>query len=102
MYFDWSKSERLSAKGVLKDDRLPLRNAAKYICYGEKSKRFPLVHSSLGYGIAVAADGNVLCCNIPMYGPYISTENMELIDYYFIIGKTESEVIDRYVEFMNG
>ncbi len=102
MYFDWSKSERLSAKGVLKDDRLPLRNAAKYICYGEKSKRFPLVHSSFGYGIAVAADGNVLCCNIPMYGPYISTENMELMDYYFIIGKTEAEVIDRYVEFMNG
>jgi len=26
MYFDWSRSERLSAKGVLKDDRLPLKN----------------------------------------------------------------------------
>ena len=102
MYFDWSRSERLSAKGVLKDDRLPLKNTTKYICYGEKSKRFPLVHSNLGYGIAVAADSDVLCCNIPMYGPYISTEHMELIDYYFIIGKTEADVINRYVEFMNG
>lgn len=102
MYFDWSRSERLSAKGVLKDDRLPLKNATKYICYGEKSKRFPLVHSNLGYGIAVAADSDVLCCNIPMYGPYISTEHMELIDYYFIIGATEADVINRYVEFMNG
>lgn len=102
MYFDWSRSERLSAKGVLKDDRLPLKNTTKYICYGEKSKRFPLVHSNLGYGIAVAADSDVLCCNIPMYGPYISTEHMELTDYYFIIGATEADVINRYVEFMNG
>lgn len=102
MYFDWSRSERLSAKGVLRDDRLPLKNTTKYICYGEKSKRFPLVHSNLGYGIAVAADSDVLCCNIPMYGPYISTEHMELIDYYFIIGATEADVINRYVEFMNG
>lgn len=102
MYFDWSRSERLSAKGVLKDDRLPLKNTTKYICYGEKSKRFPLVHSNLGYGIAVAADSDVLCCNISMYGPYISTEHMELIDYYFIIGATEADVINRYVEFMNG
>lgn len=102
MYFDWSRSERLSAKGVLKDERLPLKNTTKYICYGEKSKRFPLVHSNLGYGIAVAADSDVLCCNIPMYGPYISTEHMELIDYYFIIGATEADVINRYVEFMNG
>ena len=102
MYFDWSRSERLSAKGVLKDDRLPLKNTTKYICYGEKSKRFPMVHSNLGYGIAVAADSDVLCCNIPMYGPYISTEHMELIDYYFIIGATETDVINRYVEFMNG
>lgn len=102
MYFDWSRSERLSAKGVLKDDRLPLKNTTKYICYGEKSKRFPLVHSNLGYGIAVAADSDVLCCNIPMYGPYISSEHMELIDYYFIIGVTEADVINRYVEFMNG
>lgn len=102
MYFDWSRSERLSAKGVLKDDRLPLKNTTKYICYGEKSKRFPLVHSNLGYGIAVAADSDVLCCNIPMYGPYISTEHMELIDYYFIIGATEADVINCYVEFMNG
>ena len=102
MYFDWSRSERLSAKGVLKDDRLPLKNTTKYICYGEKSKRFPLVHSNLGYGIAVAADSDVLCCNIPMYGPYISTEHMELIDYYFIIGATEADVINHYVEFMNG
>lgn len=102
MYFDWSRSERLSAKGVLKDDRLLLKNTTKYICYGEKSKRFPLVHSNLGYGIAVAADSDVLCCNIPMYGPYISSEHMELIDYYFIIGATEADVINRYVEFMNG
>lgn len=102
MYFDWSRSERLSAKGVLKDDRLPLKNTTKYICYAEKSKRFPLVYSNLGYGIAVAADSDVLCCNIPMYGPYISTEHMELIDYYFIIGATEADVINRYVEFMNG
>lgn len=31
MYFDWSRSERLSAKGVLRDDRLPLKNTTKYI-----------------------------------------------------------------------
>ncbi len=100
-YFDWTREERLSAKGILKDDRLPLRNTAKYICYGNKTKRLPYIHSSLGYGIAVAADGDVLCCNIPMYGPYVSVMGTDVIDYYFIASDSEAEVIDTYLQFMN-
>ena len=102
MYFDWTKSEKIYAKGILKDDRLPLKNTAKYICYGKKSRRFPFVFSSLGYGIAAAADGSVLCCNIAMYGPYISTEGTDIIDYYLIAGSTENEVLETYIAFMNG
>ena len=101
-YFDWTRQERLSAKGVLKDDRLPLKNTAKYICYGTKSKRFPLLHSNTGYGIAVAADSDVLCCNIPMYGPYVSAWNIETVDYYFIAASGEEQVIERYISLMNG
>ncbi len=101
-YFDWTRQERLSAKGVLKDDRLPLKNTAKYICYGTKSKRFPLLHSNTGYGIAVAADSDVLCCNIPMYGPYVSAWNTETVDYYFIAASGEEQVIERYISLMNG
>ena len=101
-YFDWTRQERLSAKGVLKDDRLPLKNTAKYICYGTKSKRFPLLHSNTGYGIAVAADSDVLCCNIPMYGPYVSAWNTEIVDYYFIAAPDEEQVIERYISLMNG
>lgn len=101
-YYDWTRQERLSAKGVLKDDRLPLKNTAKYICYGTKSKRFPLLHSNTGYGIAVAADSDVLCCNIPMYGPYVSAWNTEIVDYYFIAAPDEEQVIERYISLMNG
>ena len=101
-YFDWSRQERLSAKGVLKDDRLPLKNTAKYICYGAKSRRFPLIHSNIGYGIVPAADSDVLCCNIPMYGPYMTAWNMDAIDYYFIVAEQENQVIERYIALMNG
>ncbi|MGN0351479.1 MAG: AAA family ATPase [Roseburia sp.] len=100
-YFEWQRSERITAKGILKEERLSLKNTAKYICYGEKSKKYPCVLSSQGYGIIIPADSTVMCCNIPMYGPYLYTEEMEVIDYFFVNGKNEEEILNQYSKLLN-
>lgn len=100
-YFEWQRSERITAKGILKEERLSLKNTAKYICYGEKSKKYPCILSNQGYGIVIPADSTVMCCNIPMYGPYLYTEEMEVIDYFFLHGKNEEEILNRYLKLLN-
>ena len=63
-FFDWEFSEKINAKGVLSTDLLVLRSKAKYISFGGKPMRMPLVLSGKGYGIGVAATQSVLLCNI--------------------------------------
>ena len=58
--------------------------------------RMPLLLSSKGYGIGVAADSTVLLCNITTYGQYIHTEDMGQIDYYFIYGGDNERTISLY------
>lgn len=95
-FFSWEKSEKVSAKGFLKGERLPLKHTAKYISYGSKSKKFPCIMSDKGYGLLPIADSTVLCCNIPMYGPYLCMEETEVSDYFFFIGKNEEDLIKIY------
>lgn len=99
-FFNWSRSERIRAKSFLKEEMLPLKNTAKYISFGLKSKKLPCVVSNQGYGIAIAADSTVMCCNIPMYGPYFYTEDVEVIDYFFLYGKKEEDVTEQYDKLM--
>ena len=56
----------------------------------------PLLVSGNGYGIGIAAEQDVICCHIPMYGPYVYTENKEQIDYYFLYGENYGHTLQLY------
>lgn len=86
MFFDWDKNEKIWAKGVLDDDLLKMNMTAKYISYGGRTLKLPCVLSEQGYGIAFAVEDAVLCCGIPLYGPYVMAENCTQIDYCFLYG----------------
>ena len=84
MYFDWPKGEKLRARGI--SDKYPERTDpafARYISFGRESKRSPGVTSPNGYEILFPPGVKLLCCRIPSYGPYLSVEGSEVIDYYF-------------------
>ena len=95
-WMQWDSSEKINAKGILSTDLLVLRAKAKYISFGGKPMRMPLVLSRKGYGLGIAAKETVLLCNIKTYGPYISTLGEDQIDYYFIYGETNEETISMY------
>lgn len=95
-YFDWQKSEKLSAKGILAEDLESMDHKARYISFGGIRLRMPLLISQYGYGIAIAAEETVMCCNIPMYGTYLYTEGPGQIDYYFIRGENYREILRLY------
>ena len=96
-YFDWGKNEKIYAKGILSDSFDRMNQKARYISFGQKKLRMPLVISELGYGIGVAAEGTVLCCGSSQYGTYIYTEGEERIDYYFLYGKTKEKILELYL-----
>lgn len=96
VYFDWPKSEKLFAKGILADDLERMNQKARYISFGGKTLRMPLLVSEYGYGIGVASENTVMCCNIPMYGPYLYTEGTGQIDYYFLYGGERKTILELY------
>lgn len=95
-YFDWQREEKLSAKGILAEDLERMDHKARYISFGGKRLRMPLLVSKYGYGLGIAAEETVLCCNIPMYGTYLYTEGPGQIDYYFIYGENYSRILELY------
>lgn len=97
-YFEWAKNERLEAKAMLGMETEPVSGKARYLSFGGKKMRMPLLLSSLGYGLGIAARHTVFYCGIPMYGQYISTTAETLIDYYFLYGGNMEETIKQYKE----
>lgn len=97
-YFDWPKNEKLSAKGILNDNLERMDQKARYISFGSRDLRMPLLISEKGYGLGIAAENTVMCCNISIYGPYIFTEGMNQIDYYFMHGVEYSKTLALYKE----
>lgn len=95
-YFDWGKKEKLWAKGLLAQDLERIDQKARYISFGGKKLRMPLVISEQGYGIGAAAANTVMCCAIPMYGSYLYTEGSGQIDYYFLFGGSTEETLKLY------
>ncbi len=95
-YFDWTKSEKLLAKGILDDSLERMNQKARYISFGGKQMRMPLVMSEKGYGLGIAAEASVMCCDIPIYGPYIYTEGVNQIDYYFMHGANYPQIVELY------
>lgn len=98
-YFDWLKNEKIYAKGILDDDLERLNGKARYISFGKKQLRMPLLLSEKGYGLGIVAEQTVIYCDIPMYGQYIYTEGMKQLDYYFIYGGEVKETIGYYKQF---
>lgn len=96
VYFDWAKNEKLSAKGMLADDLERMNNKARYISFGGKKLRMPLLVSDRGYGIGAAAEHTVMCCAIPKYGPYLYTDGKKQIDYYFLYGGDYGTTLELY------
>lgn len=82
-YFDWQKKEGLKARGATDQQWIDLKSTAKYISIGAKSKRPACIASNSGYQILFPAGQRVMCCTIPMYGPYVSVEGVSQIDYFF-------------------
>lgn len=84
-YFQWGKNEVLKARGKTDQEWLDLFSSAKYISLGAKSQRPACIMSNYGYQLFIAAGKKVMCCTIPMYGPYIYTEGEKQTDYFFRI-----------------
>ncbi len=97
-YFDWQKNEKIDAKGIFEDDLERMNQKARYISFGQRNLRMPLLSSDKGYGLGIAAEGTVMCCNIPMYGPYVYTEEVNQIDYYFMFGGDYKNTLALYQE----
>lgn len=95
-FFNWQKNEKVWAKGLAREELMPMNMKARYISYGKKKMRMPLVVSDNGYGLAIAAKSTVMCCNIPMHGTYISAEDTQQIDYYFMYGGSAMASLELY------
>ena len=95
-FFDWDKSEKLKSKGILATDLTDLTNKARYISFGGRQQRLPLVVSNKGYGIATASSRTALFCNIMMYGQYIFIDGDTQSDYYFIGAGSVGHTLELY------
>ena len=116
LYLSWQKGENLYGMGDEGQSGLSLRGTARYISHSGFGKslsqdsspklpqdtaqtgfqRLPFLFSDKGYGILMATDHPAICCDIPAYGSYLYTENEAMMDYYFIAGKTQKEIVDKY------
>ena len=95
-FFDFEKKEKLKSKGILATDLMDLSLKAKYISFGGKPMRMPLVVSDKGYAIAVAAEKTAMFCGITMYGQYIYTDVTDQLDYYFMYGGSTGKNIEMH------
>ena len=85
-------------KGILNEDLKRINNKARYISFGGKIMRMPLIVSEYGYGLGIASEETVMCCAVPLYGTYLYTEGPGQIDYYFIYGRDYEEILGLYKE----
>lgn len=97
-YFDWPREEKLYVKGILAEDRELINSKARYVSFGGKILRMPLIVSGYGYGLGIAADETVMCCDVPVYGTYLYTEGTGQIDYYFMYGENYEGILRLYKE----
>lgn len=100
-YFNWPAKEKLFAKGIIDESLEPMNQKARYISFGGKKQRMPMLVSRNGYGLGIAAEETVMCCDIPMYGPYVYTEGANQIDYYFMYGGNRSKTLELYRKITN-
>lgn len=91
-FFEWQKGENLYAVNP-KESGVKLRGTARYI---SETGELPFVLSDRGYGILMPTDSKVICCDIPAYGSYLYAENEIQLDFYFVAGKNQREIMNAY------
>lgn len=101
-YFDWKKNEKIWARGIVTSELLDMNKKARYISFGKSKLRMPCIVSDSGYGLMINATNTAMCCNIPMYGTYLYTENMPQIDYYFMYGGSAGASLELYKRMTKG
>ncbi len=95
-FFEQDKKEKTKAKGLLGTDLREVSLKSRYISFGAKKIRMPLLLSNKGYAIGVAAERTVMYCDVPMYGRYIYTDGTDCIDYYFMYGGNNERNLKLY------
>lgn len=97
LFLEPARKEQIFAVGG-GQNVLPLRGTARYIStVGE----LPFLFSDQGYGILIASDSPVICCDLPSYGTYLHTEKEAQMDYYFIAGK-KTDTLMNACRFLRG
>ena len=96
LFLDYAKDEHLYSFGPENRSGLSLRGTARYISHGAGADELPFLLSDRGYGILMAADCPLLCCDIPAYGSYLSAESVKQMDFYFIAGKKQDTILNAY------
>lgn len=91
-FFDWAKDEHLYSFGGKGQPALSLRGAARYISRCGEDSGLPFLFSDKGYGLLLATDAPVFCCDIPAYGSYLCGEYGKQLDFYFIAGKRQETI----------
>ncbi|MBQ9927410.1 MAG: DUF4968 domain-containing protein [Lachnospiraceae bacterium] len=90
-FFDWKK-QNLYCPGIGNQEGLKLSGKAYYISGDREKAELPFLLSDKGYGILIASDAPVICCDISAYGSYFAAEENQ-IDYYFVTGKGQQKLI---------
>ncbi len=81
-FFDWGKKESLKAYDSKNNCWVELNHTAKYVSYLDSS--IPVcITSNKGYQLMIPGIHPVLCCTIPMYGPYLHIGDDDRSDYFF-------------------
>ena len=96
LYLDWQKKETIYGMGAGDNTGMNLRKTARYISHGNNIGELPFILSDQGYGMVLAADSPVMCCDIPTYGSYLHAESEEQMDFYFITGKRQNTIMNAY------
>lgn len=96
LFLDWQKGETLYGLGTRGKGGMSLRGTARYISHDSAAGELPFLLSDKGYGILMATEGPVICCDLPAYGSYLHGENDVQMDYYFIAGKKQNTILNAY------
>ncbi len=97
LYLDWAKKESLTAANAeCAEARIPLRGRAGVISPDNPKFPFPLIVSDAGYGLLIAAESGVVCCDLPSAGSYIQIRKCGQLDFYFLRGETETDILKLY------
>ena len=99
-FFDWKK-QNLYCPGMGNQEGLKLSGKAYYISDDRERAELPFLLSDKGYGILIASNAPVICCDISAYGSYFAVEEQQ-IDYYFVTGKGQQKLIQNCEKLYRG